>query len=182
MRRRGVLGNFPPACAARAERMTRLCGDRDRSKRGVELRPQPLAGVATAAALTLTLPTRPRLRCASAFAAAFRASLRPHLVPQALCFSFSRSSAERFRSSQLPTPLSPDLSAAQPSPLLEGLSGLCPVRAWWRRTSPTAPQRKSPKLAHQGERLSFVAASAALSPRKAKGGSQRQRRVTSGCM
>lgn len=182
MRRRGGRRNFPPACAGRAERMTRLCWGRDRSKLGVELRPQPLARVATAAALTLTLPTRQRLRCATALAAAFPASLRPHLVPQALCFSFSRSSAERFRSSQLPTPPPPDLSAAPPAPLLEGLSSLCPVRAWWRRTSQTAPQRKSPKLDHQGERFSFVAASAASSPRKAKRGSQWQRRVTSGCM
>lgn len=174
MRWHGGRGNFPPACAGRAERMTRLCGGRDGSDLGVELRPQPLALVATVAALTLTLSTPPPLRCAWALAAAFRASLRPHLVPQALCFSFSRSSAERFRSSQLPTSPPPDLSAAPtapPAPLLEGLSSLCPARAWWRRTSQTAPQRKSPKLAHQGERLSFVAASAASSPRRAKGGS-----------
>lgn len=49
LRRSGGRGNFPPACAGRAERMT---WGREWSEAAIELRPQPLAGVATAAART----------------------------------------------------------------------------------------------------------------------------------
>lgn len=65
-------------------------------------------------------------------------------------------------------------------------SAPCPVRAWWRRTSRTAPRRGSAKLAHPGERPSLVAASAASSPSEAKGGSQQHwshiKQVVGGCV
>lgn len=115
-----------------------------------------------------TLPTPPRERCASALAAAFGASLRPDLVPQTLCSPFPGSSAERFRASQPLTPLPSDFIF----PPLEGVSAVAKRSrsgaSLAAAANLTTPQLGWPKLAHEGERVNFVAASAALSPSKSK--------------
>lgn len=110
----GGPGNFPPACARRAKRMTWLQGAPTGPSELSNCFLSPSSGWRPQGLAPPTPPTRPRLRCASALAAAFRASLRPHLVPQALCFLFRASGAERFRASQVPTPPPPDLSASPP--------------------------------------------------------------------
>lgn len=106
------------------------------------------------------LPIRPRLRCASARAAASPAWLRPHLVPQALCSPFRGGGAQRFRLVG-PGHRLPRLHVSAAGGGVPWAGALGPGRAWWWRTSRTAPPRASSKLAHQSERLSRAASSTA---------------------
>lgn len=103
----GGRGNFPPASAARAERLKRLCGATSCASELPSCALSPSPRWRRHRPAEQTLPARPRLRRASASRTASPASLRPHLVPQALCSPFRGSSVQRFRASQLPTRLPP---------------------------------------------------------------------------
>lgn len=127
----GGPGNFPPACARRAKRMTWLHGAPTGPSELSNCSLSPSSGWRPQGLAPPTPPSRPRPRCASASAAAFRASLRPHLVPQALCFLFRASSAERFRASAVPTPPPPDLSTSPPPEGVSAVGERSPSGARW---------------------------------------------------